>query len=680
MFCKNCGAKLEDDSKFCTVCGARVEAAPAEAAQEAVQAVAEAAPVEVAQEAVQAVAEAAPAEAAQEAVQTVIEPVQESVVEAAQEVVQENITNSTVTGMGMGAAAAGAFPNATSMEQPVMQQAPVQQQIYSPIPEDKPAKKKGGKGKIVLGVVAGVVVVSGVLVATNFAKASNWFMKTFNSPQKYYQWVEKKAVDDGAALAADVYSSQISTFMNWGNQKYTGYVSLDLEKPTMDMLAALANQDVSWLQHTRLDMTINQKDKDAQINLGGSLGNDKIVSFDILADGKNNNVYVAVPELSAKYLKADGSEFADGLAEAANPLNNLQLKEFFPDDKFMEDFIKKYGKLVIENLDKVEMDNGATLTAGEVSQNCTELDLTIDAEVAKKIILEVLEEMKKDSELKEEYEKIAKASKEYMKAIYGEDLFNRIYDEEENDFDKGLAEAIKEANELSTDSKAVLVMKVFVDNKGEIIGRHFVFTDEYNSGSLTASMPKDGDKIGCEVRFFNGDDVTFYGVGEEKNGKLTGSYELSANGKVAFTVGVKDLDVDSAKKGYLNGEFDLAMGKALLREIDDDAAAFAGMNLVVKIQSEKNKVETALSAIMNGVNYGTITFSTTVSSGENVSFPADSIAVDSDLSEDALMEYVETMSVDGIIEKLEKHNLPEEIIDELKDFRDQLEMLLEYGI
>ena len=216
MFCRKCGKEINNTSRFCPFCGTPVvmpaapapvtdpePAAPASATVEAPAAVEAAAPVmeapaAEAAPAVETPAEAAPetpvaeapAEAAPEA------PAAEAPAEAAPEAPVAEANTAAPAPEAVPAMAAPATPVQPMMNQapvqpapaqPMMNQAPVQPApaqpmggqpypqpgapvppAYSPIPADKPEKKKKGKAGVVIAIILIVLLLAGGAAAAYF--------------------------------------------------------------------------------------------------------------------------------------------------------------------------------------------------------------------------------------------------------------------------------------------------------------------------------------------------------------------------------------------------------------------------------------------------------------------------------------------------------------------------------
>ena len=212
MFCRKCGKEINNTSRFCPFCGtpvvmpaapvpvtdpepaapasATVEAPAAEAAAPVMEApAAEAAPAVEAAPAAETPAEAAPeapaaeapAEAAPEA------PAAEAPAEAAPEAPVAEASTAAPAPEAVPAMAAPATPVQPAPAQPMMNQAPVQPApaqpmggqpypqpgapvppAYSPIPADKPEKKKKGKAGVVIAIILIVLLLAGGAAAAYF--------------------------------------------------------------------------------------------------------------------------------------------------------------------------------------------------------------------------------------------------------------------------------------------------------------------------------------------------------------------------------------------------------------------------------------------------------------------------------------------------------------------------------
>lgn len=207
MFCRKCGKEINNTSRFCSFCGTPVvmpaapvpitdpePAAPASATVEAPAAAEAAAPVMEAPAAEAAPAEETPAEAAPETPATEAPaeaapeaPAAEAPAEAAPEAPVAEANTAAPAPEAVPAMAAPATPVQPAPAQPMMNQVPVQPApaqpmggqpypqpgapvppAYSPIPADKPEKKKKGKAGVVIAIILIVLLLAGGAAAAYF--------------------------------------------------------------------------------------------------------------------------------------------------------------------------------------------------------------------------------------------------------------------------------------------------------------------------------------------------------------------------------------------------------------------------------------------------------------------------------------------------------------------------------
>lgn len=123
-------------------------------------------------------------------------------------------------------------------------------------------------------------------------------------------------------------------------------------------------------------------------------------------------MYMKVPELSDKYMKVNLKETEDdetleasteGLSDSVKLLNNMT--EAMPEASVVEPLLNKYGTILIDNVKSTD-GTSDTLTAGDVSQDCTVYEGTLDSEAAIRTLTAVLETSKSDKEIEAILEKV----------------------------------------------------------------------------------------------------------------------------------------------------------------------------------------------------------------------------------------------------------------------------------
>lgn len=145
MFCEKCGSPIQESEMFCSQCGAPVKTA------------------------------SAPEPGPEEAKAGGAGPDMSRVVES-------------VSG-----AAASALEGARNLTENVAQ--------------NEKVRKFFNKRNVIIIIAAVAVLLSGITAAANADNLENFFLKSFSSPEKYYQYVEKKNVESMSKVAAENYET-----------------------------------------------------------------------------------------------------------------------------------------------------------------------------------------------------------------------------------------------------------------------------------------------------------------------------------------------------------------------------------------------------------------------------------------------------------------------------------------
>ena len=159
------------------------------------------------------------------------------------------------------------------------------------------------------------------------------------------------------------------------------------------------------------------------------LNDNQICSLEYYLDPESQDAYMRIPELSDKYFKTNLKEAADQQASNIEsdieeltpddtdvdiPTDNFasaysdsislsaslmsDLSSALPEASVIETLLDKYGSMLFDNLTEGESSQ-ETLTAGDISQDCTVYEGQISSEDAVKTATELLEAAKSDSDI-----------------------------------------------------------------------------------------------------------------------------------------------------------------------------------------------------------------------------------------------------------------------------------------
>lgn len=598
MFCKNCGNKLESSDKFCAVCGQ---------------------PVSVESENNNSVSDIAQPVAAEQ---------NETVVEAVENVLNEEVLSDN-----------------------------------SEVVVEGNQKVKSGKKKVALisGIIAAVAVIVAAVIFL-WPNIENLTVKTFSDSKSYYQYVEKKNVEE---LATNV-SSLVANVNVKNDSKVSAAESnlkLKIGDILLDYIAENANinkSDITWASEIGVNGKTSFSDKLGSMDYDILLNGKTLIGVDMIFDSENYKVYCAVPQLNEKYLMFDLSDKLDsGYADADIEEFMAIYESIFaalPDEETVNEIITRYLTVVIEACDDVEEESDV-LEANGVSQKCTKLTVTIDTKTVQDIYEAVLKEVKNDK-------KIEKVIKDAVKAS-GVENADKYYDE----FIKDIDEMLNKVDEIDLKDFKLKVI-TWVNGRGEAIGREL--KTQYFDGDLYYYTARNGNKVGVEAVFGREDvKVTLLGEGTLKGTKLNADYVVKYGKDDVLNINVKNYDVALIEDNYLNGSFKITATEFLCDLLKDEAGlsdemvdAIKNASVVIDVESSKGKASISVSLMYK--NDLVVALSTSASESEvsEIKLPTDYIDIENNNS---FEEYTSTITEDKIKKILTDAGIPQTFIDSLTE-------------
>ena len=490
-----------------------------------------------------------------------------------------------------------------------------------------------------------------------------------------YSSIEKNAWSEKVKDMAGAYATSLeeSQSLISGVQ---GDISLKLEDSGRSLLGFIAPFDVSWMNDITLSTTSTFADGQTGTLMKVLLNDNLVCTLEYYLDPETQDIYMRIPELSDKYLKtnlkeateqqtatieedienADIPADADSLASAYSESLSLSaslmsdLSASMPEAAVVETLLDKYGSMLFDNLTEVD-GSQATLTAGDISQECTVYEGQISAADAIKTGTDILEAAKSDEDIK----KLLDSWSE--KLSDGENL----YDSFTESIDTGL-DALKNTDTDDSD-ESYISTRIWVDENGRIAGREIsLHENDTDTPVLTWQMPENGSDFGYLLSFTPDDesDYVLSGSGQIDGDKLNGTYEFSTGGTVLSVIEVKDYDTASIKEGYLNGNYTVTFPAGDTE--DDSLAMLENFALVLDLSSEKTSSSVALSVESAGSTLGTL--SITSGAGETVDIPDLASLKDvCDASNDEDMnDYAATLDFTSIMENLSAAGVPDEVV------------------
>jgi len=646
MFCSNCGKEMKDTEKFCTHCGARV----AEEAPVMPEAVAEVTPEVVTPEV------AAPEAVMPEVVTPEI---------AAPEAVMPEVVTPEV------AAPVQETPVYTAA--PVEPQAPtyteaqpyVENPAYAPAytapqaPEVKPKKKKG---KIVLGVILAVIVALGVVIALNFQAFANFAMRTFSSPEKYYQYVEKRGLEDAVESFGDMYENYFLKSFNVEGAGGEAKIDITLSDTVISMIesysASSGISDFSWLKNISLTAVGAVEDNMTQSKIGVGLGGADVLTIDAIVDMETGYTYLGLPGLLDTYAGVyDESTSSEEFQEVMEMIE--MIGEVAPDRKTVESLLSACLEAAVGAMDDVSK-SSEVLSVDEISGKYTCLKVTIDAETAVKMAEAVLKEFKSNKDLK----KIIMDVSSIDESVDGDEIYEEFVETLEIAIDE-MGKVKAELRNSDATSEEAIIMNVYVDGKGNICGREFI-VEQYGmeQGKFGYIVPEKGNKFGLDIYGeVQGVKASFTGTGKRSGDKVNGDFALSVAGIEIMEAQATDFNTKDLNKGYLNG--------GLVLRLTDTIGQYAGIaslsdyEMVMNFKSDE-KTSNSSCVIKNSTEeFVSIVCDQTYTEDGTVTLPDPNNVVMLQSDEDVAY-WIMGMDFQKLIDSLRTAGFPSDILDELE--------------
>lgn len=324
-----------------------------------------------------------------------------------------------------------------------------------------PQKKSGAKKGFLAAAIILVVLLAGAAAAYAFSgTVRNSVALLLKSPRDYYAYIENKSIGSSA--------DKMTAYMNMSgvNKDNATSVSakLSYDKATVGaMLQGVTGMSISDLEASigmsldsiGFDVLSAKKDQETYGKIGLNLNNIDIISAELFMDFAAKEMFIHLPDLSPAYLKQslDMEEYMseDFSLESLNEFTALLSSEK------TGEFIKRYTALITDQIKDVELSKGENIAVKDVSVKANLLTITLNYEDFSDILRTVLKEAKDD---------------EYIMDLL------RIFNISKEDYEEEIDYALEELDDMDNDpdftaayKDSKLVMKVYVGNDGNIIGR-----------------------------------------------------------------------------------------------------------------------------------------------------------------------------------------------------------------
>lgn len=496
------------------------------------------------------------------------------------------------------------------------------------------------------------------LMGISAVPATAWAADSYKETEKA---AFAKAIQEmGADYAQDL--AQIGDGAVKGNAE----IKLSLDDGGKAILGMLTPVDISWLEDASMDTKVNLNEGTMIETMDVKVNGTKICTIEYYFDTENSEVYMRIPELNEGYIKMNmeqmtqeaeaemeeegmdssfstSMDLADAMNSYFSTLDNL------PEADALTSILTRYSDIIFDNVTDGENPGTQSSAAGDVSQELTVLKGHVTQAEAQPMFQQILDTAKTDEELKGLIESWTEAMND---PEYSYDTFLQAIEDLEKDLD----------GEIDESDTSGFVLRAWVDDNGEVVGREVLADDGEQEESLFRYLcTTDGDQRGFSFTMGSDEDsVGLYGSGTLSGDVLSGTYTFTSGGEDAAVIEVADYDTKAVENGIWKGTYTIS-GAPIEDEDGNSYDPFGGMQLIFTTDGkDENNMEWNLTLAANGVSLGALSI-TGGNEGEDLEAVDFASLTDVyDFSNDADVEkFGEDVNMDTITANLTSAGMPD---------------------
>ena len=442
------------------------------------------------------------------------------------------------------------------------------------------------------------------LMGISAVPATAWAADSYKETEKA---AFAKAIQEmGADYAQDL--AQIGDGAVKGNAE----IKLSLDDGGKAILGMLTPVDISWLEDASMDTKVNLNEGTMIETMDVKVNGTKICTIEYYFDTENSEVYMRIPELNEGYIKMNmeqmtqeaeaemeeegmdssfstSMDLADAMNSYFSTLDNL------PEADALTSILTRYSDIIFDNVTDGENPGTQSSAAGDVSQELTVLEGHVTQAEAQPMFQQILDTAKTDEELKGLIESWTEAMND---PEYSYDTFLQTIEDLEKDLD----------GEIDESDTSGFVLRAWVDDNGEVVGREVLADDGEQEESLFSYLcTTDGDQRGFSFTMGSDEDsVGLYGSGTLSGDVLSGTYTFTSGGEDAAVIEVADYDTKAVENGIWKGTYTIS-GAPIEDEDGNSYDPFGGMQLIFTTDGkDENNMEWNLTLAANGVSLGAL--------------------------------------------------------------------------
>ena len=466
------------------------------------------------------------------------------------------------------------------------------------------------------------------------------------SPEERYRYIEKNNIDNHLEQLLVSYDS-VAEEMKKDNFGTHQTMKLDLSD-TAKSLLSMSGVDFSELKTIEIDLDSNAGKDKAGYTAALVSENEKLITANVVIDGKAGDMLIQIPEISESYIRVSGKQLS-GSSDVSKSMNTMSdIGNKLPTSKEIKEIADLCTETFLDNVKNIKTKENSKISAENFTEEVTNYVISLNQKETQTCIKAVANKLKDDKTLKT--------------------VITR--------FDENAYTSFTDAvNDINSDSEGdasskidSLRMTVSVNDSDTIIGRNIEALDA--DGKVTFAMsyciPSKRNKFGFNLSFKNETETVaeVTGTGNVKSDVLDGTFTVKSKNDTSneiselATIKVDEYDFSKADKAKSKGK--------ILISLSNSIPQIAGYSLAYEFDVDGLSSKQTINIMAGSDKFASLILDSKLSSDYEAKLPGDSdTVIDSDDST-ALSSYADMTKVQSVLNNIfTKLGLDSSIINSL---------------
>jgi len=483
-----------------------------------------------------------------------------------------------------------------------------------------------------------ILILSAAAVALFWENLSGIAMRKFSTPQEYSDYVFQKELERETEQFGSVYAALLKSVDVEKDRGVTTTVSLDLNREEVAAFfnnAGLSGYEdlIAWLESLSfvVDTDMIHEKQTMQNRISFSSGKERIATVKMISDFANEREYLSLPGIASFSLV---TVTEDGM--------NLK-KEELPSREEMEAVFRRYVSLLQEKLrgENYSVEKGY-YERESTKAECYVISYEITTKTVLDALVDILDEIKTDSELKAVWEKFKKAGIFSAEDGYGDFYFS-------------VRPTILAICDVFSNVPDTTICHVtdYVSSRNRILGRSI---KQGNEDGLHLSYFESGTVSDCYFES-NGNSFSLSGTKEKENWTMDGNFSVQGRKALLFSInGTEEKGTVRVETGSALAELFEQTSNSNTR-VELGGAAYLDLALEYRYEIEKEMQNAEFALIVSDEEWVQLNVESRSREAGEIILPKTHEVI-----EDANL-FGNTIDLNALRQKLKESGFPEELLN-----------------